>query len=54
MKQMTNALSDLVTSCTFNKIDVNKLPIFDVEYLFLKIRSKSIGESVRCKCNLSR
>ena len=29
-KQMVRAMSDLVTSCTFNKFDVNKLPIFDV------------------------
>ena len=45
-KQMVGAMSDLVTSCTFNKFDVNKLPIFDVEYMFLKIRGKSIGETV--------
>ena len=30
-KQMVRAMSDLVTACTFNKFDVNKLPIFDVE-----------------------
>ena len=29
-KQMVRAMSDLVTSCTFNKFDVNKLPIFDI------------------------
>ena len=45
-KQMVRAMSDLVTSCTFNKFDVTKLPIFDVEYMFLKIRGKSIGETV--------
>ena len=45
-KQMVRAMSDLVASCTFNKFDVNKLPIFDVEYMFLKIRGKSIGETV--------
>ena len=39
-------MSDLVSSCTFNKLDANKLPIFDIEYVFLKIRSKSVGESV--------
>ena len=45
-KQMVRAMSALVASCTFNKFDVNKLPIFDVEYMFLKIRGKSIGETV--------
>ncbi len=46
IKQTTDALIRLVTSCTFNKIDIQNLPTFDVEYLFLKIRSKSAGESV--------
>jgi len=45
-RQMVKSLSELVTSCTFNKIDVNNLPIFDVEYMFLKIRGKSVGETV--------
>ena len=45
-RQMVKSLSELVTSCTFNKIDVNDLPIFDVEYMFLKIRGKSVGETV--------
>ena len=45
-KQIVRALSDLVTACTFNKVDVANAPTFDVEYLFLKIRSKSVGETV--------
>ena len=40
-KQIVRALSDLVTACTFNKVDVANAPTFDVEYLFLKIRSPS-------------
>ena len=44
--QMIRAMSDLVKSCTNNKIDIDKLPIFDVEYMFLKIRGKSVGETV--------
>ena len=39
-------MSDLVSSCTFDKLDASKLPVFDIEYVFLKIRSKSVGESV--------
>ena len=45
-RQMVDALSNLVTVCTFNKIDIVNSPMFDVEYLFLKIRSKSSGETV--------
>ena len=36
--EMVRALSELVTACTFNKIDVANSPTFDVEFLFLKIR----------------
>ena len=45
-EQMLRAMSDLVTSCTFNQVDVNNLPMYDVEYLFLRIRGKSVGETV--------
>jgi hypothetical protein len=59
---MTNAddeeagriITELVDVCTFNKLNVAKLPHFDVEYLFLNLRAKSIGESVEvvvnCEC----
>ena len=32
--------------CTFNKIDLSRSPTFDVEYLFLKVRGKSVGETM--------
>ena len=43
--EMIHALSELVTACTFNKIDIVNSPTFDVEFLFLKIRGKSAGET---------
>ena len=45
-KEMFDALADVVKECTFNKIDIERLPSFDVEYMFLKIRAKSVGEKV--------
>ena len=45
-QQMVVAMQKLVTSCTFNKINIMNLPVYDVEYMFLKIRGKSVGESV--------
>ena len=45
-EQMLRAMSDLVSACTFNQIDVNNLPIYDIEYIFLRIRGKSVGETV--------
>ena len=43
-KQITQAVKDIVASCTFGKIDPDKLSVFDLEYIFLKLRSKSVGE----------
>ena len=45
-QQSVDAVSKLVSACTFDKFDVINAPTFDVEYLFLQIRSKSVGESV--------
>jgi hypothetical protein len=36
----------IITNCTDGKIDGNKLPAFDIDYLFLNIRAKSRGESI--------
>ena len=44
--QMMDTIAKLVQSCTFDKIDVENSPIFDIEYIFLKMRAKSVGESV--------
>ena len=43
-KEMINALKDVVGACTFDVLNVDRLPIFDVEYLFLQIRAKSVSE----------
>ena len=41
---IVQAVKDIVSECTFNKVDMSDLPMFDVEYIFLQIRSKSVGE----------
>jgi hypothetical protein len=43
-KQMVNALKEVVDACTFNLLKVDNLPIFDVEYIFLQLRAKSVSE----------
>ena len=45
-KQIRDALASLISGCTFEAVDPFKIPIFDVEYLFLRIRGKSVGEKV--------
>ena len=46
-KQIANAMGELVNSCTFGKVNAKSAPMFDIEYLFLKIRGKSVGEKVK-------
>ena len=47
-----SAVKNIVKSCTFEKFNVDKAPIFDVEYIFLQIRAKSVGEvsTVNLRC----
>ena len=47
MNQITNSIIEILNDCILTKgIDVSKLATFDIEYLFLNIRAKSVGESV--------
>ena len=46
---ITQAVKDIVSECTFNKVDISNMPMFDVEYIFLQIRSKSVGEVSKLK-----
>jgi hypothetical protein len=46
---ITQAVKDIVSECTFNKVDISHMPMFDVEYIFLNIRSKSVGEVSKLK-----
>jgi len=47
--QIINAVRDIVSACTFDKLDVGTMPMFDVEYIFLNIRAKSVGEVSKLK-----
>ena len=45
---ITNAVKEVLKKCILTKgIDVDSLPTFDIEYLFLNIRAKSIGEDIK-------
>ena len=43
-KDIVQAVKDIVSECTFNKLNLGTMPMFDVEYMFLNIRAKSVGE----------
>ena len=48
-QQIVDAVTSLVKTCTFDKIDADNSPMFDVEYIFLQIRGKSVGEKVQLR-----
>ena len=41
---MVNTLRGVIDACTFGKVDVSKLAMFDIEYIFVQLRAKSVGE----------
>jgi hypothetical protein len=47
--QMITALRDTIAGCTEGKIKVDNLTMFDLEYIFLKLRTKSVGENAKLK-----
>ena len=50
---MIRALKDVIKACVFDEIDIRKLTMFDIEFLFLQLRSKSTGEvsQLHLKCS---
>tara|TARA_B100001996_G_scaffold350425_1_gene309794 strand:- start:3030 stop:3722 length:693 start_codon:yes stop_codon:yes gene_type:complete len=50
--EMMNALKSIVKACTFEKFDTDMAPLFDLEYIFLRLRAKSVGEmsKIKLKC----
>lgn len=40
------AIGQIIANCTFGELDYEDMPTFDVEYLFINIRAKSVGETV--------
>ena len=48
-EDILQATKTIVDECTFNKLNLGKMPIFDVEYIFLQIRAKSVGETTNLR-----
>ena len=46
-KDQIRAIKDIINNCTFGKVDANTLPFFDLEYIFLQLRGKSVGETTK-------
>jgi len=43
---MVDSLKQVISGCVLDKIDVNSLATFDIEYIFTQIRAKSVGETI--------
>jgi len=43
------AIKKIIESCCHGRIDLEKMPLFDMEYIFLNIRAKSVGEVAKLK-----
>ena len=52
-EEIYRVVTELVDACTFNKLKIDTLANFDIEYIFLNIRAKSIGEitNLLLNCN---
>ena len=45
-KEIENAIVTILSNCILDTVDIHKLTLFDIEYLFLQLRGKSVGEKV--------
>jgi hypothetical protein len=45
-KEIENAIVTILSNCILDTVDIDKLTLFDIEYLFLQLRGKSVGEKV--------
>ena len=48
-QEISEAVIQTVKQCTFDKVEIKKMPMFDIEYVFLNIRMKSAGSEVEVK-----
>ena len=51
-KQITTAIKSVISNCILTRgVKVDQLPTFDIEYLFLNIRARSVGETIKLLVN---
>jgi len=52
-RQMIRAIRDVISACTNDEVDMSRIAMSDMEYIFTQLRSKSVGETVQIgmKCS---
>lgn len=53
LSESIDTLKQIINNCSIEPIDVNKLAVFDIEYIFIKLRAKSVGEQLELVYNFS-
>ena len=48
-EDIVHSIKTIINNCTFEKVNVDDLPLFDLEYIFLNVRAKSVGEVINLK-----
>ena len=48
-KNIINAIKNIIENCIYGEVNVDEMPTFDLEYIFLQLRSKSKGEVIDLK-----
>ena len=51
-EQILNAITKTISDCLITKVNVKDLSLFDIEYLFLQIRARSISEEIEMKIRI--
>ena len=49
--EIMNAIKNVMKNCVYGTIDIDTLPLFDIEYIFLWLRAKSKGEMIELNYN---
>ena len=52
VKDIVRATRDIISSCVEDELDVPTLPMFDIEYIFLQLRAKSVGDELEVSFSL--
>lgn len=50
-KETINIVKQILNNCLISKVDIEELPSFDIENLFLQLRARSVGETISLKYN---
>lgn len=46
-REIVNSVMKILQNCLLTPLEIDKLPMFDIEFLYLQLRAKSVGESIK-------